>query len=152
MHYVFWTINQAFFVYFYCFVVAVQHLVCCKGERGCYNTLSDGHVVEAAQSHRGKRAAEQSQGIRRQSSGVGIIGSVCVAFQEVLGFGYCHLLFLYKMGQSPPKNKQLICGYFKLKCLVAKTFKRERFQNLNDRTHLSISCIPQSTTLNLFNK
>lgn len=61
---------------------------------GGSGTLCYGHVVESAESQWGVRAAQQSQGVRGQGRGVRVICRVGVTLQEVLGFGYCHFLFL----------------------------------------------------------
>ena len=72
-------------------------------------TLSDGHVVEAAQGQRGVRAPEQSQGVRRQGRGVRVVRGVGVALQEILGFGHSHLLFLDQTSRMQNKHRGT-CG------------------------------------------
>ena len=57
-------------------------------------------VLRVAQGQRGVRAAQQSQGVRRQGRGVRVICRVGVALQEIFGFGHCHLLFLDQTGRQ----------------------------------------------------
>ena len=57
-------------------------------------TLSDGHMVEAAESKGCIGASQQGEGIGQQGRGVGVICRVCVTLQESLRSGHCHLFFL----------------------------------------------------------
>lgn len=66
----------------------------------CGSTLCDGHVVEAAQSQRCIWAAQQSQGVGTQRSGVWVLRRVRVALQKILGFGHCNLLVLDQRGHN----------------------------------------------------
>lgn len=66
----------------------------------CGSTLCDGHVVEAAQSQRCIWAAQQSQGVGRQRSGVWVLSRIRVALQKILGFGHCNLLVLDQRGHN----------------------------------------------------
>lgn len=86
--------------------------------------MYDGHVVEAAQSQRRIRAAQQCQGVGRQRGGVGVLGRVSVALQKIPGFGHRHLLFLKDRGHyNVSDGKHLI---FKVVTAILDNFTQKR--------------------------
>lgn len=62
-----------------------------------YITLSDGHVVEAAEGKGCIGAPQQGEGIGQQGRGVGVVRRVGVTLQESLCSGHRQLLLLTQL-------------------------------------------------------